>query len=877
MFRRRRSADDFAEEIKSHFQLEADELQSEGLSEEEARRRARVEFGSAQTAHERFYLRSRIVWFDNLLHDIKFAIRQLIKNPSFTSVAIVTLALGIAANSTIFSWINSTLLDPIPGIAHTSDMITIMRGERSEHPTPPFSYLDFADLRDSTRSFAGLLAYHDDYMAITESGQPERIYGALVSSNYFEVLGVRPILGRSLGPTAPEERLGVAEVVLGYGLWQNHFGADPSIVGKTVHINLHPYTIVGVAPEGFQGCKSGLRSDLFIPVGMDSQVWGSDRRIRNRDTPWLNVLGKLKPGVNHRRAENELNILMQRLVERFPDAHKGPNTISSDPLWRSPFGVNVYLSGTLPMLFALALVLLLLACANLANLLLVRSVARRREFAIRLSIGATRWRLVLQLMVENALIALAGAGLALLLTKWTAHGLSSFLPATTLPLTLDGRVDRTVLAAALMISLLTAALSGVLPALRASRLALDPVSALKDEALSTSGGIHKSRLAGGLVVGQIALSLLLLVCAGLLARSLQRAQDSDPGFDPSHVFLASFDLQPTGYSTAQGIEFDKQMLVRLKSLAGVQSVTLGDFSPLNYTIRTDIIQPEGYVPRKNESMEVDRGAAGPEYLRTVRTALLAGRDFAGTDNASAPPVSIINKALADRYWPGQDPIGKRLRVARQWTTVVGVAANGKYRRLVYDTAPLVLIPMLQSYRTDQIVYVRVAGDPTAYTSAVERTVHGLNADLPLFNETTLAANMRIGDAFERIAAAFAGSFGLLALILAAIGVYGVVAYATRQRTHEIGIRMALGAGKRDIFRQVLGRGLRFAGLGLILGLMISFAVTRYLRGMLYGVGTADWLTFVIVAILLCLATLIACFVPARRAASIDPMQALRTE
>jgi predicted permease len=876
VFRRRRSADDFAEEIKSHFALEADELQSEGLNDAEARRRARVEFGNAQTAQERFYLRSRIAWLDNLLHDIKFACRQLIRNPGFASIAIITLALGIAANSTIVSWINSTLLDPIPGIAHTSDMITIMRGERSEHPTPPFSYLDFADLRDRTRSLAGLLAYHSDYMAITDSGKPERIFGTLVSSNYFEVLGVRPILGRSLESTAPNERLGTAEAVLGYDLWQSHFGADPSIIGKTVHINLHPLIIVGVAPEGFQGCMSGIRSDLWMPLGMDSHVLGN-QRIKYRDVFYLNVLGKLQPGVDHRLAENELNILMQRLAERFPDAHRGPNTISSDPLWRSPFGVNVYLYGTLPILFALALVLLLLACANLANLLLLHSVARRREFAIRLSIGATRWRLMLQLMVENALIALAGGGLALLLTKWTAHALSAFLPLTTLPLVLNGRVDRTVLAATVVMSLLTAAVSGVLPALRASRLALTPMSALRDEALNTSGGIHKSRLAGGLVVGQIALAMLLLVCAGLLARSLQSARDSYPGFDPSHVFLASFDLKPTGYSGAEGVEFDKQILARLKSLPGVQSVTLGDFSPLSYTIRTDFIQPEGYVPRKNESMEVDRGAVGPEFLRTVRTTVLAGRDFTDRDNDSAPTVSIVNKALADRYWPGQDPIGKRLQVARQWTTVVGVAANGKYRRLVYDTAPLVLIPMLQSYRTDQTVYLRVAGDPMAYASAVERTVHGLNADLPIFNQTTLAANMRIGDAFERIAAAFSGSFGLLALILAAIGVYGVVAYATKQRTHEIGIRMALGAGKRDIFRQVLGRGLRFTGLGLVLGLMISLALTRYLRGLLYGVGTADWLTFVMGAILLCVATLIACFVPARRAASINPIQAFRTE
>ena len=313
--------------------------------------------------------------------------------------------------------------------------------------------------------------------------------------------------------------------------------------------------------------EGGLRSDLWIPVGMDSQISGSER-IKYRDVLWLNVLGKLKPGVNHRQAENELNSLVQHLADRFPDAHKGPNTISSDPLWRSPFGLNVYLYGTLPILFALALVLLLLACANLANLLLVRSVARRREFAVRFSIEATRGRLMLQLMVENALIALAGGGLALLLTNWTAHGLSAFLPPTTLPFSLNGRVDRTVLVATIMISLLTAAVSGILPALRASRLALAPVSALKDEALNTSGGINKSRLAGGLVVGQVALSMLLLVCAGLLASSLQRAQESHPGFDPSHVFLASFDLKPVGYSKAQGIEFDKQMLVRLKSLPG---------------------------------------------------------------------------------------------------------------------------------------------------------------------------------------------------------------------------------------------------------------------------------------------------------------------
>ena len=810
----------------------------------------------------------------NAMHDLRFALRQLRKNPGFTALAVGTLALGIAANLTIFSWINSTLLNPIPGIAHTSDMVTIMRGERSEHPTPPFSYLDFRDLRDSTHSFSGLIGYHDDYMAITGSGTPERIYGTLASSNYFEVLGVRPILGRSLLPSLKNEREGVAEAVLSYDLWQKRFAGDPSIVGKTIQINLHPYTIVGVAPRDFQGCKTGLRSDIWIPLGMDKQVWGSTR-IENRDGLWLNVLGKLAPGVYHSQAESELNVLMQHLVARFPDQHRGPNTISSDPLWRSPFGANVYLYGTLPMLLALAVALLMLACANVANLLLVRSVARRREMAIRLSMGASRWRVVRQLLVENLLIALAGGGIALTLTLWTASTMSAFLPPTTLPLTLNGHVDSSVFLATLLVSIFTAVIAGAIPALRASRLS--PVSVLKDEALSTSGGLSKSRLTGGLVIAQIALSLLLLTCAGLFVRSLQKAQNSDVGFDPNHVLLTTFDLDPVGYSRATGTEFDRQLVARVKALPGVQSATLADFSPLNFTIHSDFVQPEGYVPRLHESMEVDRGVVGPAYLETLRTPLIAGRDFTDQDNAKSLPAVIVNQALVDRYWPRQNAIGKRIQVAGGWCTVVGVAANGKYRRMTYDSAPLVLLPLMQRYASQVILHVRVAGDPRSFTSSVEQTIHDLNADLPLYNQATLKANIQMGSVFERIAAAFAGAFGLLALVLAAVGIYGVVAYTTRQRTHEIGIRMALGAGQGDVFRQVLGQGLRLALMGLTAGLLVSLAFTHLLRGMLFGVGAVDWITFASVAGILFLVTLAACFVPARRASSVDPMQALRTE
>jgi predicted permease len=809
-----------------------------------------------------------------LLQDLSYALRQLRKNPGFTVLAVGTLALGIAANGTIFSWINSTLLTPIPGVASTGNMVTIQRGERSEHPTPPFSYLDYADLRDDTHSFSGLLGYHDDYMSITGSGKPERVYGALTSANYFEVLGVRPILGRTLLPTAANERAGAPEAVLGYDLWQNRFAADPNIVGKKIELNLHAYTIVGVAPHGFIGCKTGLRTEIWLPLGMDRQIWGSDR-IDYRDASWLNVLGVLRAGVDAHQAENELNLVMQRIVDRYPREHQGANRLSTDPLWRSPFGANVYLSGTLPILLSLAAVLLLLACANVANLLLVRSVGRRREYAIRLSMGASRWRLVRQMMIENLLIALAGGAAALVCTLWTAKTLAAFLPPTTLPLAINGHVDRTVLLATMLVSILTAVISGAVPALRAS--SLSPVTVLKDEALNTSGGLHKSRLSGSLVVAQVALSLLLLACAGLFVRSLEKAQQADPGFDQNNVFLATYDLDPMGYTEKAGLEFHRQLLARLRALPGVQSVTIADFSPLSYTIHSDFVVPEGYVPRPHESIEVDRGKVGTDYLKTLRTPLISGRDFTAQDTPDTQLVTIVNRAFVDRYWPGQNAIGKRIQRYGQWYTVVGVAANGKYRRLVYDPAPLFLVPTLQRYDSQVILHVRTTGDPQAVASAVERTVHDMNPDLPLFNQTTLKQNMKMGSVFERIAVAFAGSFGLLALLLAAVGIYGVVAYTTRQRTHEIGIRMALGAGKGDVFRQVLKQGLRLTLAGLVVGFAVTVVATRFLQGMLFGVGAADWLTFGTVAILLCVVAMAACFVPARRAASIDPMQALRTE
>jgi predicted permease len=811
----------------------------------------------------------------SLWQDIRYSLRMIAKAPGFVALAVLTLALGIGANTTIFSWINSALLNPVPGLANPSEVVSLTLNKPGETPFP-FTYPDIEALRNGQHSFTGIAACGFAQLSLTGKGKSERSFGMVASANYFDVLGVRPILGRGFLPAEDEKPGGAPVVVISYRMWQTHFGGNPNIVGQNLEINQHPYTIVGVTPAAFQGSQTGVRTEIWVPLMMGAQVNPLGDLIHDHHQFWLLAFGHLKPGVGLPLAQKEMTLRLAEEVRNYPEEHKGHESVTVYPLWRNPFGLNLFLSTLLPALMCIAGLVLLLACVNVANLMLVRSVGRRREIAVRMSLGASRWRLVRQLLVESLMLSLAGGGVALLMTFWTEGTLMKFLPVTPdIPVSLTIAADRTVLLAALVFSVLTGVIFGIVPALRTSGVA--PVAVLKEDTGSASAGLRKTRLTSGLVVAQISLSVLLLICAGLFIRSFLSAQLINPGLNPHNVLIASYDLFSAGYSESTGAEFDRQLAAKLQTLPGVQSVALSNREPLSFGGGSTSVNPEGYVSQTNESMETQLAIVSPNYFRTLQIPIAKGRDFTPQDTKSSQRVVIVSEAFASHYWPNQEVLGKKLKsdMTHEWFAVVGVARDAKVNNLNEKPTPFVYLPLYQVYSANMIITARVAGEPMTFAKTIENTVHELNGDVIVFDITTLELREQIASFGQRVAGTFVGAFGLLALALAAVGIYGVTAYTTRQRTHEIGIRVALGATKGDILHMVLGLGLRLMLMGVVLGLAVAFALTRFLSGLLLGVTSTDAFTFLSVAILLCAVALFACFLPARRAMRVDPMVALR--
>jgi predicted permease len=812
-----------------------------------------------------------------LLQDLKFGLRSLGKNPGFSLLVILTVALGIGANTTVFSWINATLLNPVPGLTRPNEVVSLTLSKPGENPFP-FTYPDVEAMRNGQRSFTGIAACNFATIDLTGRGKPERLAAMVASANYFDVLGVRPFLGRGFLPPEDEKPGGAPVAVISYRLWQSHFAADPNIVGRTIELNQHPYTVVGVTPAAFQGSQTGVRTDLWVPIMMQAQFNPLGDLLHDHHFFWLLAFGRLRPGVSPSQAQQEMTLLMKREVDSYPVEHKGHTAVAVYELWRNPFGLNFIMASLLPILMCIATLVLLLACANVANLMLVRSIGRRRQLAIRISLGCSRWRLVRQLLVESLMLSLAGGAVALLFTQWTQGVLMRFLPVTPdIPLSLTVRTDSTVLLSALCISLLTGVIFGILPALRSSKIA--PAEVIKEDAGSVSGSLGKMRLTSGLVVAQISLSLLLLICAGLLIRSFRSAQKIDPGFNPHNVLIASYDLFPAGYTEATGTEFHRQLLARLGTLPGVQSVAISDRIPLTFAGASTAVKPEGYVSPPNESMETQVAIVTPNYLHTLQIPLMQGRDFTAQDTKGSQPVAIVSEAFANRYWPGQQAIGKQLNsdLTHEWYTVVGVARDCKETGLNEKPMPFLYLPLFQIYRSGMMINLRTTGDPMASVKTVEDAVHQINPGVSVFDETTVEERSQFASFAQRVAGTFIGAFGLLSLVLAAIGIYGVTSFTTRQRTHEIGIRFALGATSQDVWRMVLGHGLKLTLIGVGLGLGLSILLTRFLRSLLLGVTSTDVLTYAAVTVLLCAVALFACFIPARWAARVEPIIALRHE
>src|SRR6266404_6944928 len=776
-----------------------------------------------------------------LIRDIRYGFRNFLKRPGFTAIAVVTLALGIGANTAIFSLVNTVLLRPLP-VPHPEQLIEVYGTLHNGADYTIQSYLNYTDYRDRNDVFSGLIAYRFAPMSISHDGRNERVWGYLVSGNYFEVLGVQPFLGRYFASEEDKTPGSHPVAIISYGCWQKRFASDRGIVGQALTLNGHVFTVIGVAPKGFSGTEVAYAPELFVPMMMAHEVEPGSDWLESRDDDNLFVVGRLKPGVTSTQAESALIAITLQLGKEYPHENEGRGVRILTPGLFIPDIRNSVISFSGALMGVVGLVLLL-ACVNLANLLLARATERRKELAIRLALGASRGRIVRQLVTESVLLSLAGGLGGLLLAAWINDVVSSMKLPTDIALVFDLRLDWRVLAFALTVSLATGIFFSLLPALQSSKP--DLVPALKDEA--SMAGFRRSRLRNALVVVQVALSLVLLVCAGLVVRSLQVAQRTRPGFTPENAVALSFDLGLQGYTEEKGRAFQRQLIERTQSVAGVRSVALTSVVPLTLDYSYTTIYIEGQSATGSSDLPVAvPNEISPNYFRTMEIPL-RGRDFSERDNKDESPLAIVKQRFARRFFPGRDAIGRRFNFSgpdKPYWEVIGVAADGKYNSLGEDPKAAFYRPLLRDYSTNATLVARTVGDPQSVLAALRSELQRLDPTLPLYNVQTLSDHMSVPLFPFRMAAIVIGSFGVLAIVLAAIGIYGVMSYVVVGRTREIGVRIALGAARRDVLLLIVRQGMTLAVLGLGIGLLIAFGVAQFLSKLLFGVSPVDPLTFV---------------------------------
>ena len=813
-----------------------------------------------------------------VLQDLRYTLRLLAKRPGFTFVAIITLALGIGANTAIFSLVNTVLLRPFP--VNRPDELYELSIFGKNDSMRAFSYPDYVDFRDRNDVLSGLFVTRISPMSLSRNGNNERLWAYMVSGNYFDVLGVSAVQGRTITPDDDRAKLASPVVVLSYSCWQRRFGGDPEVVGQDVLINGHSFKIVGIAPKGFNGIEMIFTPEVWVPMMMQEWIEPGNPWLDRRRTHNIFATGRLKPGLSPPQAEASLNVLAAALGNEYPESNEGATIRLIPPGFIIPTIRGAFVSITAILMSVVALVLLI-ACTNLASLLLARATERRREIAVRLAMGASRARLIRQLLTESALLALIGGAVGLLLAIWVIDLVVTLKPPLDVPVTLELHVDWRVLGFSLLVSLTAGIVFGLMPALQATNP--DLVSALKEA--STQSSARRSRLRSGLVVAQMALSLVLLIAAGLVLRALGHLQDMNPGFEVAGGLQMSFDLGLQGYDQTRGQQFYRQIIERVVSIPGVRSASLTDLFPLSVNYSSNGIYVEGTELVRGVDMPNAMVASiGLNYFTTMGIPLLAGRDFSDRDTDKSTRVAVVNEAFAHRFYPEKhsldEVIGKRFSFGRTegpFIQIVGVARDGKYWSIGESPTPFVYSPMQQSYNSSAILAVRSDGDPKSLIASIRSKIAELDSTLPVYDIKTFAEHLNFSLFPARIVATLLTSFGALALLLAGVGIYGVTAYAVSQRTREIGIRMALGARRGDILKLMLKHGLTLAAIGLGIGLSAAFMLTRLMEALLYGVSATDSATFIAIPLLLAGVALGACLVPARRATRVDPMAALRYE
>ncbi len=873
LFRRRRLDDDLDEELRSHLEMAIERNLRQGLSEEQARRRAVLDLGGVEQTKERYRDQRGLPVIDTALQDLRFGFRILRRSPGFSILAILCLTLAIGANAAVFSWIEGVLFRPFPLVVHQERLLAVVSTSRGMPGNDDVSWPDFLDLQKNCTLIDAFIAEKIVGTTLNVGDRAERARGSIVSANYFEALGIRPILGRGFEASENTGRNAHAVTVISYRMWKDRFRGDPAIIGKTQMMNGVRHTIVGVAPEGFYGTFVGYAFQFWVPASMQETFETDGYKLDDRGARWIEGFVRLKPGVNREQAQQEVSAVANRLEAAYPETNRGRG-IKLYPLWATPFNNAGALAPTLGIALGVVVFVLLIASANVGNLLLVRSFARRQEMTVRIAVGAGRGRLLKQLFMEGLILSTFAAAGGLIMAYWCRNLLVRLIPWRGVPMYLAGYLDWRVFVLSAGVGLLSTLLFTLVPAMQSGRI--DLAAALKAGSASVVGAPGKAWVRSSLVVVQVSLSFILLVGAGLVLRDLQRIRTATPGFSTEHLLVTAVNLYAAGYDSQKAKSFQDELMARVRALPGVHAAAYGRITPFSYReYSSSPIAVDGYQAPPDQQPTADYNEVSPGYFATLGIPLISGREFTRADNETGALVAIVNQPMVQQYWRGEDPVGKRLQVKGRWMRVIGVATLSNYRNFLETPKAFFYVPLRQNFFAQVGLNIRTSLPPQAMSALLVHEIHALDPEMALFEVIPMREQLDRSTSPQRIAGTLLSVFGGLALLLAAIGLYGVMSYTVSQGTRELGLRMVLGARESDLLRFVISNGLMLAAGGVALGGVAAFGLTRLLGYLLYNVSPHDPIAFGSAFVLMMITALAACLLPAWRATRTDPARVLR--